>query len=152
LTSSAVANSPAYHVSLLESAAQPRHGERTNTVATISSDGVIVGNAGAVYDGSLRPVRWSPGESLGQELGVLGTATNGSTEGQALGVNSAGIAVGVVHKYANGYDNGPTAVRWERGAAEAKERTGAGGRVVVDHRCPVPRAAGGDRYSVVIVT
>ena len=84
------------------------------TVDAINDAATAVGTAqkwsGLTSLGS-RPVRWTS-NGTAVELGTLGVDRNGVADGEALAINSSGMAVGYSGIYSNGSIQGTTAVRW----------------------------------------
>ena len=82
-----------------------------NSVLALSDTGEAAGRVATKTSGSdgFRPVRWDAGTSAVTSLGLLGTPT-ATTSAWALGVNDAGVAVGV--QRARGNDTDGTALLW----------------------------------------
>jgi hypothetical protein len=82
----------------------------------INDHGDIVGSAGLIQSGVSvgRAVRWNAGQSSPIALDFLGTS-QGSTNGQANGINSFGDVVGYVEDHRTGASGKERAVRWAAG-------------------------------------
>ena len=92
----------------------------------INDAGVAVGQS-TRYDGDhndlgKRPVRWMSDSNAAHPLGLLGTAVGDFTEGEALGVNASGAAIGWVRAYDVSHnERGVRAVRWDASSDDAHE-------------------------------
>ncbi|MCC7146486.1 MAG: hypothetical protein IT443_08570 [Phycisphaeraceae bacterium] len=112
-------------VTELDSLGTDANGYTISTTSAINAGGTIVGRAQKYNEAGLdrgsRPVRWDALSTLATELDVLGTATNGYTDGNALALNTSGTAVGWVYKYSGGINKGSRAVRWNAAGTVATE-------------------------------
>jgi hypothetical protein len=112
----------------------------TNAAAyAVNSAGTAVGYAEKNVAGSFkgdRAVRWDSSGTAATELGNLGTDASGFTSAVALGVNTAGMAVGYANKYVSGSAEGARAVRWDASGTVATELgnlgTDSSGETVVE--------------------
>ena len=88
----------------------------TNSQANaVNATGTAVGYATKYTSGTsvgTRAVRWET-DGVATELGNLGTASSGMTNGFVRAVNATGTAVGYVTKYTSGTNVGDRAVRWD---------------------------------------
>jgi Protein of unknown function (DUF3466) len=97
----------------------------TNSAAyAVNSSGLAVGYAEKNVSGSYmgdRAVRWDGTGTAATELGNLGTDSSGFTSAFALGVNTAGTAIGTAVKFVSGVNMGQRAVRWDASGTAATE-------------------------------
>ena len=90
----------------------------------VNSAGTAVGVAnryGEKLAVGTRAVRWDANGTVATELGILGTASDGTTYANAYAINDAGTAVGLVNKYVGGTAVGSRAVRWSASGTGATE-------------------------------
>jgi hypothetical protein len=93
-------------------------GSSGSHASAINAAGVAVGYS-SKFDAAgnskgQRAVRWDATGAV-QELGTLGTTTDGNTVSEAYALNAAGIAVGYAHHYAaDGTQLGDNAVYWDQ--------------------------------------
>jgi hypothetical protein len=103
--------SPDGSVTLLELPPDAVASSSLSRIFDLNDSGTAVGRVATKTTGfdGLRPVRWDAGTAAPTMLGLLGTPTD-TTSAWALGVNSAGLAVGVQRPNSNSSDG--IAVLW----------------------------------------
>jgi len=90
-------------------------GRTISQVSGINDAGTIVGYANKYVAGAYKgrkPVRWDYSGTAATELSLLGTTSTGGGDGQAYGVNDAGLTIGYSEKYVGGTRIGNRAVIW----------------------------------------
>jgi hypothetical protein len=85
----------------------------------INAAGSAVG-FGATSSGN-RAYRWNATDSVGTQLGNIGTDSHGTTQTYATAISATGTAVGESFKYTSGSPAGYRAVRWDASGTSATE-------------------------------
>jgi hypothetical protein len=82
----------------------------------VNDSGTAVGFAFKRVEGiavGTRAVRWDASDSIGIELGILGTSNTGFSDSHAVAINNSGVAIGDTEKYVARESYGERAVRWD---------------------------------------